>query len=276
MLNIGWFSTGRGEGSRGLLRFVQDRIEGGLLDARIQFVFSNRDRGQAQGSDEFFQLADSYGLPLVTRSSARFRRSRSSSGLSWAELRPEYDRLVLKDLVGFQPDVCVLAGYMLIVSGEMCRRYSLLNLHPALPDGPIGTWQEVTWELIRQRATRTGAMIHLATEELDRGPVVSYCTAPITGHDFAQGWRELEGANLEDVRAARGEELPLFQQIRQAQYRREPYLILETLRAVADGRVEIRDGMVLDQQGNFVSASTPPGLCLDKEIDRAMADDQLG
>ena len=276
MLNIGWFSTGRGGGSRGLLRFVQDRIECGLLDARIQFVFSNRDRGQAQGSDEFFQLVDSYNLPLVTRSSARFRRSRSSSGLSWAEMRPDYDRLVIKDLEGFQPDVCVLAGYMLICSGEMCRRYPLLNLHPALPDGPIGTWQEVTWELIRQRAARTGAMIHLATKELDRGPVVSYCTAPITGPDFAQGWQELEGTNLEDVRAAKGEELPLFQQIRQAQYRREPYLIFETLRAVADDRLEIRDGMVLDQRGNSVSASTPPGLCLDAEIGRAMGDDEPG
>ena len=98
MLNIGWFSTGRGEGSRGLLRFVQERIERGLLDARIQFVFSNRDRGQATGSDHFFQLVDSYNLPLVTRSSARYRRSRSSSGLTWAELRPDYDRLVLEDL----------------------------------------------------------------------------------------------------------------------------------------------------------------------------------
>ena len=270
MLNIGWFSTGRGEGSRGLLRFVQERIERGLLDARIQFVFSNRDRGQAQGSDGFFQLVESYNLPLVTRSSARFRRSRSSSGLSWAELRPEYDRLVIQDLGGFRPDVCVLAGYMLICSGELCRRYPLLNLHPALPDGPIGTWQEVTWELIRRRATQTGAMIHLATEELDRGPVVSYCTTSITGPDFDQGWQEMEGAELDEVRADRGEELPLFQRIRQAQYRKEPYLIFETLRAVANGRVVIRDGRVLDQQGNPLSTTTPPGLCLDEDIDMAM------
>ena len=275
MLNIGWFATGRGEGSRGLLRFVQERIERGLLDAHIQFVFSNRDRGQAPGSDGFFQLVDSYNLPLVTRSSAHFRRSRSSSGLSWAELRPEYDRLVIEDLEDFQPDVCVLAGYMLICSGELCRRYPLLNLHPALPDGPIGTWQEVTWELIRQRATQTGAMIHLATEELDRGPVVSYCTVPITGYDFDRGWQELAGADLNEVRVARGEELALFQQIRQAQYRREPYLIFETLRAVAEGRVVIRDGRVLDQQGNPVSDTTPPGLCLDEELERSMAEDKV-
>lgn len=275
MLNIGWFSTGRGEGSQGLLRFIQDRIARGLLDARIRFVFSNRDRGQASGSDRFFQLVDSYNLPLVTRSSARYRRSRSSSGLSWEELRPEYDRQVLEALEEYRPDVCVLAGYMLICGGEMCRRYPLLNLHPALPDGPIGTWQEVTWELIRQRATQTGAMIHLATEDLDRGPVVSYCTIPITGTCFDRGWQELEGRDLDEVRSTRGEELPLFQRIRQTQYRREPYLVFETLRAMAEGRVVVRDGTVLDSQGNTLSAATQRGLCLDEEIDCAMFADGL-
>ena len=277
MLNIGWFSTGRGEGSRGLLRFVQERINRGQLDARIRFVFSNRDRGQAPGSDQFFRLVDGYGIPLVTRSSARYRRSRSSSGLGWAALRPEYDRLVLEDLSDFVTDVCVLAGYMLICSGELCRRYPLLNLHPALPDGPIGTWQEVTWELIRQRASQTGAMIHLATEELDRGPVVTYCTVPISGPEFDRAWREVEGADLEAVKSTRGEDLQLFQQVRQAQYRKEPYLILETLRAVADGRLRVESGKILDQQGNPASTLTSGfhGLCLDEEIDRAMAEDEF-
>ena len=30
LLNIGWFSSGRGEGSRGLLSFIQARIMDGL------------------------------------------------------------------------------------------------------------------------------------------------------------------------------------------------------------------------------------------------------
>ena len=276
MLNIGWFSTGRGEGSRGLLQFVQERIDRGLLDARIQFVFSNRVHGQAQGSDEFFELVSSYNLPLVTRSSAHYRRSRSSSGLTWTELRPDYDRLVLEDLADFRPVICVLAGYMLIWGGEMCRRYAMLNLHPALPDGPIGTWQSVTWELIRQRASRTGAMIHLATEELDRGPVVSYCTAPITGPDFDQEWESLNGADLDQVRVTQGEDFPFFQQIRQAEYVREPYLILETLRALAEGRVMVKDGQVLNALGQPLSNTVPPGLCLDEEIDRVMAAEATG
>ena len=55
MLNIGWLSTGRGEGSRGLLGFVQDRILRRQLDARIEFVFSNREAGEAEGSDQFIR-----------------------------------------------------------------------------------------------------------------------------------------------------------------------------------------------------------------------------
>ena len=273
MLNVGWFSTGRGEGSRGLLRFIQERIERGLLDARIAFVFSNRDRGQAQGSDDFFKLVDSYNLPLVTRSSAHYRRSRSSSGLSWANLRPGYDRLVIEDLKDFRPDICVLAGYMLIAGGEMCSRYSLLNLHPALPDGPIGTWQSVIWELIERRATRTGAMIHLATEDLDRGPVISYCTAPITGPDFDRAWQALEEQDLEEIRSSQGEEFDLFKQIREAEFRREPYLILESLRAVSEGKVRIENGQVSNREGISLASMVPPGLCLDREIDEAMAAD---
>ena len=66
-------------------------------------------------------------------------------------------------------------------------------IQAALPDGPIGTWQSVIWQLIETRATRTGAMIHLATEEVDRGPVLSHCVVPIVGGAFDADWRALTG-----------------------------------------------------------------------------------
>ena len=270
MFRIGWFSTGRGEGSRGLLRFVQDRILRSQLDAQIQFVFSNRAPGEAEGSDEFFQLVTGYDIPLHTQSSSHFRRIR---GGSLASHREEFDRQVMTLLGDYQVDVCVLAGYMLIVGGAMCRQYSLLNLHPALPDGPIGTWQEVIWALIEQKASHTGAMTHLATEDVDRGPVVSYCTASITGGEFGAHWDELEQLDLGMVKSSPGEAYPLFQLIRQAEYRREPYLLLETLRALAEGHLAIRGFEVLDSSGQPLTRSAPGGLCLDSDIERAMAED---
>ena len=269
MLEIGWFSTGRGEGSQGLLRFIQGRIRRGQLDAHIQFVFSNRAPGEADGSDHYFQIVHSYGLPLLHLSSAQFRQDR---GGPIARHREEFDRRVMDLLGDRHPDICVLAGYMLIVGGTMCRSYPLLNLHPALPDGPTGTWQEVIWSLIEERSPRTGTMMHLATEDVDRGPVVSHCTADLTGKEFEPHWRELEQQDLAQLKASFDEEFPLFQLIRQAEYQREPYLLLETLRAIAAGGVVIDKGQVLDSSGLPLVQSHPQGLCLDQEINRAMAE----
>ena len=279
MLHIGWLSTGRGEGSRGLLRFVQDRILRGQLDARIEFVFSNRDPGEAEGSDQFIELVKSCGIPYRCISSKKFRADRpllfQSTGRPFDSWRAEYDLEVMKCLEEFEPDVYVLAGYMLIVGGAMCRAYPLLNLHPALPDGPIGTWQEVVWRLIESRASHTGAMVHLATEDVDRGPVVSHCTVPLTGGSFAPLWEELDQGDLAQVRTEAGEEIPLFQLIRQVEYQREPYLVFETLRCVAEGRVTLSEGQVLDREGQPLHLTQPAGLCLDQEISRAMTDDGL-
>ncbi len=262
MLSIGWFSTGRGEGSRGLLKFIQERILQGELDARIQFVFSNREPGEAEGSDLFLHLVQIYGLPLVTFSSKRFRRSVEGN---FSSHRFDFDREVMSRLASFHPDICVLAGYMLIVGPEMCRRYTMLNLHPALPTGPKGTWQNVIWSLIESRAQLTGAMIHRVTDEVDRGPVVSRFTISLTTEPFTREWQTVEGKSMSELKELYGEELPLFQLIRQEEYRREPYLLAETLKALASGVIRLEENRVLDSHGK-----TLEGLCLNREIEKAL------
>ncbi len=282
MLRIGWFSTGRGAGSRGLLRFVGERL--GDIDARIEFVFSNRAPGEAEGSDAFFRLAGELGLPLVTHSSARFRRERDvirRSQDDWRERqgrggwRDRYDREVLELLGGYGVDVCVLAGYMLVVGSGLCRAWPMLNLHPALPDGPVGTWQEVVWRLIVERAGVTGVMTHLVTEDVDRGPVVSYVTLPLDTPELEGHWRDLGGRDVGEIRAREGEDYGLFRGIRAAQYRREPYLLLETLRAVSAGELSLDGGRVTVVGGGGGDMLGYGGVCMDGRVDRAMAESGL-
>ena len=268
MLKVGWFSTGRGPGSRGLLQFIQRRIERGLLDASISFVFCNREWGEAEGSDTFFRLVDGFRLPLVTLSSRRFARER---GGRFVQCRSAYDLSVRDLLQGYDLDVCMLAGYMLIVGPELWRHWPMLNLHPALPDGPKGTWQDVIWQLVEARATHTGAMVHLANDDLDRGPVVAYFTLPITGPDFRPLWDETAGMSVEGLRQVPGEDLPLFQRIREEGYLREPYLIAETLQALAQGKVSVRHGTVRDAEGKLVQ-----GVCLDAEIEAELRGQDKG
>lgn len=272
MMRIGWFSTGRGEGSRGLFRFVRDRLESEGIDAGIDFVFSNRAPGEAEGSDEYFRVVADFGIPLFTHSSAEFRRR---AGGRIAQRRAEYDAEVLDLLSGQKPDICVLAGYMLIASSALCRAFPLLNLHPALPDGPIGTWQEVVWQLIERRAKVTGAMMHLATEEVDRGPLVSYVTVPLNTPDLDPRWQELEGSDLSELRHRFGEEYDLFRLIRAEQYRREPYLLLETLRALSLGEIALDVASVGNEVSVAAGQSHDPlgygGLCLDPRVEEAMS-----
>jgi folate-dependent phosphoribosylglycinamide formyltransferase PurN len=149
-------------------------------------------------------------------------------------------RLLKKQIAPFAPDLCVLAGYMLIVSKELCLKYDMINLHPAPPGGPTGTWQEVMLTLIQNQADTAGAMIHLATPELDRGPVVSYCLFSIKGNPFAEYWRK-------------GDKDMLFRLIRQHELFREFPLIILTLQALSRGQVGIKDRRVINAQGKPIN-----------------------
>ncbi len=273
MYPIGWFSTGRDRAARQLLTAVRSSIERGQIEAEILFVFSNREEGQAEESDLFFELVEDYEIPLIRFSSRGFlpemRRRGLREGLyshTLREWRLLYDREVVKRLKGFQPELCVLVGYMLIVGQEMCRRYSMINLHPAAPGGPVGTWQEVIWQLIEARARGTGVTMHLVTEELDEGPPVTYCRFPIRGEPFDELWREIEGRSVGEIRKQEGEANLLFKLIRKYGVERELPLIIATIAAFAQGRLSIEAGNPVAPAGEIIG-----GLSLSQEIERSAA-----
>ena len=236
MLNLGWFSTGRGPGSRALLSTVHQAIADGRIKARISFVFSNRAPGEHEGSDQFFSLANSLGFDVLHHSSRTFRRSWSGDPFQW---RDAYDAQVADLIAPFSPDLCVLAGYMLIVGPDLCRQFTMINLHPAAPHGPDGSWQDVIWQLIEQRNTHSGVKIHIVTEELDRGPTIAYCQYPICGKAFDHHWNAIGDASAEDLRNTLGEDLPLFQAIRAEGFKRELPLLVETLASLSWGDFQI-------------------------------------
>ena len=236
MLNLGWFSTGRGPGSRALLSTVQEAIVDGRIRARISFVFCNRAPGEAEGSDQFFALAKSLGLTVIRRSSRAFRRKWTGDPTQW---RSAYDAQVAELISPFSPDLCVLAGYMLIVSPGLCRDFRMINLHPAAPNGPDGTWQDVIWKLIEQRTDYSGVKIHLVTEELDQGPTIAYCRYPIRGQALDDLWKAADQTYVDDLRQRYGEEFPLFKAIRIEGVKRELPLLVETLATLSRGEVQI-------------------------------------
>ncbi|MDP2729768.1 MAG: formyltransferase family protein [Dehalococcoidales bacterium] len=264
---FGWFSTGRDSAARDLLTAVKDSIRQGEIEGELAFVFCSREPGEAEESDSFITLVEDYHIPLICFSYQKFKARQSSSTTDQSALpawRLDYDLEVMSRLQGFSPDLCVLAGYMLVVGKKMCQRYNMINLHPAAPGGPAGTWQEVIWQLIKNDAGETGVMMHLVTPELDQGPPVAYCTFPIRGEPFDRYWREIKGQSVEQIKKSQGENNNLFKLIRKHGLAREFLLIIATLKAFSEGTIKINtEKQVVDAEGRLIK-----GYDLTDEIDQ--------
>ena len=258
MYKLGWFSTGRGKGSKGLLKTVQDNIKSGEIEAEIAFVFCSREPGESEATDSFLKMVEDYHIPLVCFSYQKFKARKGTLTTDQAGTLPlwrlEYDREVMARLQGFHPSLCMLAGYMLVVGKEMCQRYDMINLHPAAPGGPTGTWREVIWQLIEQKAQETGVMMHLVTPELDKGPPVTYCTFPIVGKPFDRYWDEIKAQPTEEIQKNQGENNRLFRLIREHGYVRELPLIASTAKTFSQGKIQTTvNKKVADSEGKLIN-----------------------
>ncbi|HUK78535.1 MAG TPA: formyltransferase family protein [Thermoleophilia bacterium] len=279
-MRIGWLSSGRDPAARALLSEVLRRARRDGIDLDVAVVFCDRERGEGPESDAFLDLAGELRLPTVTLSSAtswqgwrarrdELDRSRFANKAAVREAwRAAYHDDVAEQLDSYGVELLVLAGYMLITSADFCTRFAILNLHPALPGGPRGTWQQVIWQLLADEASATGAMVHLATAELDRGPVVAYCGFPIMGLRYDRLWhafrKQRDAVGLEEVVAAEGERQPLFAEIRRQGERREIPLLYHTVREFALEHLLLRDGTV-------VGVTLEPPLDMSAAVDAEIA-----
>jgi phosphoribosylglycinamide formyltransferase 1 len=242
-------TTGRGPGSFGALEYVLGAIDDGL-PADIAVVFVNRERGESEATDRLFDLVDSRTIPLETLSSVAFRKARggkrSSPGEPLPAWRTEFDEAVVAKLEKYDFSVVVLFGYMLIATEALYGRFTLLNDHPALPDGPIGTYQRVIAELIRTDAAESGCMMNIATGDLDRGPVVSYCRYPIRDELNTALWEPALVIAEDEADQKAIEATDLYADIRARGVTREQPFLAETLRAIAEGRISLPPSDSLD------------------------------
>ncbi len=181
-LKLGWFSTSKGKTSIKIFKNIYTAIKNKELNIELKFVFINRALGESDNSDKFIRYVLNKKISLVTFSSKRYLpKLRQENINTW---RKKYYEEVYKLIKDFDVDIILLAGYMLILSEDMCKKMKFINLHPALPWGPKGKWDEVIKEIIFKKYSEHGVMIHLVTKEIDRGPVLCYTKFNIKKFDF--------------------------------------------------------------------------------------------
>jgi phosphoribosylglycinamide formyltransferase-1 len=209
-------------------------IKKGEIDAKLSFVFINRDIKGNQYRMKLVKDAEDNGVPVIIFPSDNFMPDLKPADISaW---RDAYGQGLRDRISKYEMDFGVLAGYMLIFDRETCRQYTMINLHPALPDTYKGTWEEIIGSVVENGDEKYGATVHLCTRELDRGEPIAYDAFPL------DKLKAKYPAKEERMKAIRAEEL-----------KREAFLLMGAIKMIVDGEVMLKDGKVLNRRGNLIS-----------------------
>jgi len=221
MLKIGWFSTGNGEGSLGFVKYFLEYITKNNLDISLEYVFVNREYGEQQGSDNFIDYLKVNKINTITLSSKNFKKKNLNK--PFFKYRREYDLEVKNLISSYDTDLIVMAGYMLILSDILCNEFRFINLHPALPKGPKGTWVDVIKYLISNNITESGLNVHVVTNKLDSGKSIGYCNFSYGNSN--EEWKEYYELS-KNSKKINYQNLKLFSIIRNQILDREKILLL--------------------------------------------------
>ena len=248
MKRIGWFTTGRGPGSLGLFSTVRSLIKSGEIDAKLSFVFINREVKGNSNRAKLIAMAEEDGVPVIILPSDGFRNDLKGKDLvAW---RAAYGKAMREKISEHPMDFGVLAGYMLILDPETCSKYDIINLHPALPNTYQGTWEEIVRRVAESDDPTYGSMVHVCTPELDRGATVAYDEFKIN---------ELRGkfTSIDELAAA----------LRERQRSREVPLLMETIKMLTEGRVVLSHGHLRDERGEPVLKAPNLGPAIDRNAE---------
>jgi phosphoribosylglycinamide formyltransferase-1 len=204
-------------GSGTNLQALLDAAACGTLEAEVVAVVSDRANTGALRRAAAAGVA-AISLPLADRHDPVVRQA--------------YDRLLAEMLRAFEPDLIVLAGWMLILTPELLGRFRgrIVNVHPALlPEGegievlssqgllPALRGPRVVRDALRRRLPVTGATVHYVTTAVDSGPVILREEVTVLPDD---------------------DEVRLHQRIKSVEHRLLPRAVTMALAAVSTSNVE--------------------------------------
>lgn len=107
------------------------------------------------------------------------------------ENRDLFNEAFLEKVNELQPDLIVLAGFLVAISPKMVAQYSnrIINIHPSLIPSfcGVGFYGLKVHEKALERGVKvTGATVHFVTEGMDEGPIIAQKPVLIEEGDTAE------------------------------------------------------------------------------------------
>lgn len=163
MYKIAIFASGEGTNAEQIIRYFRGRE----ISAHFLIICNNPHAG-------ILLRAQQLHVPAEI-----FHKAQFDSGMVSARMKD------------FNPDLIVLAGFLLKIPEDMIRSFPdrILNIHPALLPkfGGKGMYgMHVHRAVIEKGETKTGITIHLVNEHYDEGRILFQQSVPVLSSDTAE------------------------------------------------------------------------------------------
>jgi phosphoribosylglycinamide formyltransferase-1 len=158
---IAIFLSGRGSN----FMAIREAVRKDDINAEVSLVFSNKE--DAPG----LAKAREWGLETLALNPKLFAT------------REDYDRAIIGQLDERRIDLVCLAGYMKILTPELCDafKHRLINIHPALL--PAFPGLHVQQKAIDWGVRFSGCTVHFVAAEVDMGPIILQAVVPVLQDD---------------------------------------------------------------------------------------------
>lgn len=153
------------------LQAVIDGIQkGSIKDTKIAGVISNNANAYA------LERAKNNGIPAFCISPKSF------------SAREAFNRAFLEKMNELNPDLIVLAGFLVILPEQMIKQYRnrIINIHPSLIPSFCGTGfygLKVHEEALKRGVKITGATVHFVDEGTDTGKIIAQKAVEVEEND---------------------------------------------------------------------------------------------
>lgn len=156
MLKVAVLVSGGGTNLQAILDAIGN---GTITNAKVEVVISNNKNAYA------LERAKNHGIEALCISPKDY------------ETRDAFNEAFLEKLDSYNPDLIVLAGFLVVIPEQMIAKYRnrIINIHPSLIPSFCGTGYyglKVHEGVLNRGVKVTGATVHFVDEGTDTGPII--------------------------------------------------------------------------------------------------------
>ncbi len=160
-------------GGTNLQAIIDGVAQGSIVDTKIAKVISNNRGAYA------LERAGAAGIEAVCVSPKEY------------EDREAFNRAFMQEIEKTEPDLIVLAGFLVTLPAELIRKYAnrIINIHPSLIPSFCGTGYyglKVHEAALARGVKITGATVHFVDEGMDTGPIIMQNAVAVREDDTPQ------------------------------------------------------------------------------------------